>query len=167
VHALLSAECEHASVRVHAASLLAIGSKQKFAALRARYSIVADAATAATQLLQLAAGPKQKQGEPPITVARCPLVRETRSDRSFDEGPATVRNENVLTSLDPRREDANRSRLCRQNVTVRSATGDGKPHRHLDSGAVIVVPGSSDALTAVWSIRQREVPHEVPDVGLP
>jgi hypothetical protein len=46
---------------------------------RARFCIVAPAATAATQLLQLAAGPKQKQGEPPITVARCPLVRESGS----------------------------------------------------------------------------------------
>ena len=42
---------------------------------------VAPAATTATQLLQLAAGPKQKQGEPPITVARCLLVRETGSVR--------------------------------------------------------------------------------------
>jgi len=38
-----------------------------------RFCSVAPAATTATQLLQLAAGPKQKQGEPPITVARCPL----------------------------------------------------------------------------------------------
>jgi hypothetical protein len=39
-----------------------------------RFCFVAHAATTATQLLQLAAGPKQEQGEPPITVARCPLV---------------------------------------------------------------------------------------------
>jgi hypothetical protein len=44
-----------------------------------RFCNVAPAATAATQLLQLAAGPKQKQGEPPITVARCPLVRGSGS----------------------------------------------------------------------------------------
>jgi hypothetical protein len=42
---------------------------------QSRFCFVAPAATTATQLLQLAAGPKQKQGEPPITVARCPLVR--------------------------------------------------------------------------------------------
>jgi hypothetical protein len=55
VHALLSAECEHASVRVHAASLLAIGSKQKFAALRARYSIVANPALTPRLLLSMVA----------------------------------------------------------------------------------------------------------------
>jgi hypothetical protein len=41
----LSAETGHASVRVLAARVLAIGSKQKSAALRAGYSNVAQAAT--------------------------------------------------------------------------------------------------------------------------
>jgi hypothetical protein len=54
--------------------------QQQALARRRDFCSVAPAATAATQLLQLAAGPKQKQGEPPVTVARCPLVRETRSE---------------------------------------------------------------------------------------
>jgi hypothetical protein len=77
------AECEHASVRVHAASLLAIGSKQKFAALRARYSIVAQAATGSALPLQTAAGSEQKSGYRPGGPASWPLLRESGSAADF------------------------------------------------------------------------------------
>jgi hypothetical protein len=55
------AESEHASVQV-LASLLTIGPEQKSAALRARCSNVAPAATRSALLLRGAAGPERKRG---------------------------------------------------------------------------------------------------------
>ena len=56
------AKTGHASVRVLAARVLAIGSKQKSAALRAGSSNVAPAATRSALLLRGAAGPERKRG---------------------------------------------------------------------------------------------------------
>jgi hypothetical protein len=58
--ALLSAETEHESVRALAASLLAMGSKQKSAALGPGFRSVARAATSPALPLHLADGPEQK-----------------------------------------------------------------------------------------------------------
>jgi hypothetical protein len=77
---------ENASVRVLAARVLAIGSKQKSAALRAGYSNVAQAATSSRLPLPRSARVKQKCARAPSALPTWPVVRGCRSRHVASSG---------------------------------------------------------------------------------
>jgi len=67
------AETEHESVRALAASLLAMGSKQEFAALGPGFRVVASAATRRPLPLRVVPGPERQPRHPASWVTTWPI----------------------------------------------------------------------------------------------